>query len=184
MSLMPSAGAGRSPRKTGRRIRVQPGLHGALAKSRKSPLGRGATSNSRRRRPASQRRRNSCTGLGRGPEQWGASDAAQDAVEFEVGLLAGEGAAAGTPAAVNAAGVEVPGFALGRGQEGEPVFGEGAEEASHVDLGRGAGVPQQSVRFRSYRQRRLDGGAGCIRHSARLVADGDKHAPQWPALFQ
>ena len=84
-------------------------------------------------------------GLGRGPEQWGASDAAQDAVEFEVGLLAGEGAAAGTPAAVDAAGVEVPGLALGLGEAGEPVFGEGAEEVPHADLGRGAGVAGDDV---------------------------------------
>jgi hypothetical protein len=83
--------------------------------------------------------------LGRGPEQEGASDAAQDAVEFEVGLLAGEGAAAGTPAAVDAAGVEVPGVALGLGEAGEPVFGEGAEEVPHADLGRGAGVAGNDV---------------------------------------
>ena len=126
-------------------MRDQPGLQGALAKSRKSPLGRGATSTSRRRRPASQRRRNSWTGLGRWPEQEGASDAAQDAVEFEVGLLAGEGAAAGTPAAVDAAGVAVPGVALGLGEAGEPVFGEGAEELAHVELGRGAGVAGDDV---------------------------------------
>ncbi len=84
-------------------------------------------------------------GLGRGPEQGGASDAAQDTVEFEVGLLAGEGAAAGTPAAVDAAGVEVPGVALGLGEAGEPVLGEGAEEVPHADLGRGAGVAGDDV---------------------------------------
>jgi len=54
-------------------------------------------------------------------------------------LLAGKGAAAGTPAAVDAAGVEVPGVALGRGEAGEPVFGECTAEAPHVKLGRGAG---------------------------------------------
>jgi hypothetical protein len=84
-------------------------------------------------------------GSGRGPEQWGASGAAQDAVEFEVGLLAGKGAVAGAPAAVDAAGVEVPGVALGLGEAGEPVFGQGAEEASHVELGRGAGVAGDDV---------------------------------------
>jgi len=60
-------------------------------------------------------------------------------------LLAGEGAAAGTPAAVDAAGVEVPGLALGLGEAGEPVFGEGAEEVPHADLGRGAGVAGDDV---------------------------------------
>jgi hypothetical protein len=60
-------------------------------------------------------------------------------------LLAGEGAAAGTPAAVDAAGVEVPGVALGLGEAGEPVFGEGAEEVPHADLGRGAGVAGDDV---------------------------------------
>jgi len=60
-------------------------------------------------------------------------------------LLAGKGAAAGTPAAMDAAGVEVPGVALGLGEAGEPVLGEGAEEASHVELGRGAGVAGDDV---------------------------------------
>jgi hypothetical protein len=46
---------------------------------------------------------------------------------------------------VDAAGVEVPGVALGLGEAGEPVFGQGTEEVPHADLGLGAGVAGDDV---------------------------------------
>jgi hypothetical protein len=106
----------------------------------------------------------------RGPEELGPPNPPQPAVELDVGLLPAERATAhqppaddaaviggqnmrptaaelaGTvnpgraPAAVIVSGKGGPGVPLGRGQQAEPVAGEGAKELAHEDLGRGAGV--------------------------------------------